>query len=216
MTAIQNHLIPQEWGGPQAWWNIHPVPIQGHQGGVHGKGAPLRESYEGYTSVMSGKYAYLKPYVGPKSQDGNWFLAETEPEIQDAEKKLNLPFPPQLREFYLEIGAGFLARGNQPPFTKRHFIDNHILAPSQIVDMTLNGPESGMVLQCMWECFQPENLYFFDILGEGEDFFMMKPLSKNPNAVYETDGTLVEDSFERFIWRLYHESPTYYMTDWGK
>ena len=40
----------------------------------------------------------------------------------------------------------------------------------------------------------------------------MKLNSDNPNAVW-TDGyspIKIEDSFEKFIWRLYYESPWFY------
>ena len=37
----------------------------------------------------------------------------------------------------------------------------------------------------------------------------MKLNSENPNAVWDWD-TKIEDSFERFIWRLYYEDPGYY------
>jgi hypothetical protein len=38
----------------------------------------------------------------------------------------------------------------------------------------------------------------------------MKANSDNPNAVYTDTGIKIEDSLERFIWRLYYESPRYY------
>lgn len=37
-----HHIIPKENGGPHEWWNAHPLEFpKHHQGGVHGKGAPL-------------------------------------------------------------------------------------------------------------------------------------------------------------------------------
>jgi hypothetical protein len=38
-----HHLIPQQFGGPQQWWNLHPLSAENHQGGVHGKSAPLTQ-----------------------------------------------------------------------------------------------------------------------------------------------------------------------------
>jgi 5-methylcytosine-specific restriction endonuclease McrA len=38
-----HHIIPQQLGGPHEWWNIHPIPLKGHQGGVHGSGSPLNK-----------------------------------------------------------------------------------------------------------------------------------------------------------------------------
>ncbi|MBL9029162.1 MAG: HNH endonuclease [Caedimonas sp.] len=37
-----HHIIPQKVGGPHEWWNVHPLEKAQHQGGVHGKEAPLR------------------------------------------------------------------------------------------------------------------------------------------------------------------------------
>jgi 5-methylcytosine-specific restriction endonuclease McrA len=49
-TAQQaHHIIPQEIGGPQAWWNLHPLSVTEHQGGVHGKGAPLTKAVKGFS-----------------------------------------------------------------------------------------------------------------------------------------------------------------------
>ena len=38
----------------------------------------------------------------------------------------------------------------------------------------------------------------------------MKLNSDNPNAVWALGNIKIEDSFEKFIWRLYYEDPTYY------
>jgi hypothetical protein len=35
-----HHIIHQSHGGPHKWWNVHPVPQSGHQGGIHGSKAP--------------------------------------------------------------------------------------------------------------------------------------------------------------------------------
>jgi hypothetical protein len=32
-----HHIIPQQYGGPHAWWNGHPLLPDFHQGGIHGK-----------------------------------------------------------------------------------------------------------------------------------------------------------------------------------
>ena len=50
---------------------------------------------------------------------------------------------------------------------------------------------------------------FFEI-GDSSSFLMMKRNTKYPDGVYDNLGHLVEPSFERFIWRLYHESPKFY------
>lgn len=38
-----HHIIPQEFGGPHAWWNMHPAHKDIHQGGIHGKNSELKK-----------------------------------------------------------------------------------------------------------------------------------------------------------------------------
>ncbi|WP_425594377.1 HNH endonuclease, partial [Pannonibacter phragmitetus] len=41
-----HHVIPQQYGGPNQWWNLHPVPGgSAHQGGVHGVGSPTSTAF---------------------------------------------------------------------------------------------------------------------------------------------------------------------------
>jgi len=41
-----HHIIPHQYGGPNVWWNLHPVPGgAAHQGGVHGAGSPTTISF---------------------------------------------------------------------------------------------------------------------------------------------------------------------------
>ncbi|USO01601.1 MAG: hypothetical protein H6849_00930 [Alphaproteobacteria bacterium] len=37
-----HHIIPQQNGGPHKWWNMKPVRIDDHLGGLHGSGSALR------------------------------------------------------------------------------------------------------------------------------------------------------------------------------
>ena len=41
-----HEIIPNSYGGPQEWWNIHPAkaPVQ-HQGGIHGEGRKFSEMF---------------------------------------------------------------------------------------------------------------------------------------------------------------------------
>ncbi len=38
-----HHIIPQEYGGPHTWWNIHPMEFPSHQKYIHGREAKLTE-----------------------------------------------------------------------------------------------------------------------------------------------------------------------------
>ena len=61
--------------------------------------------------------------------------------------------------------------------------------------------------------FKPGDMPFFEV-ADGANFLIMRPEGENSNAVYDMGGDLIEEDFEKFIWRLYYESPTYYMDKW--
>lgn len=73
----------------------------------------------------------------------------------------------------------------------------------------MRGHDSGHISEEVLESMKPGDLPFFHI-GDSSSFLFMKPQSSKPNAVYNEWGELVEGSFNRFIWRLYYESPDYY------
>ena len=59
----------------------------------------------------------------------------------------------------------------------------------------------------------PEDLPVFEI-ADGSSFMMMKPRSSNPNAVWYMGSEKIEDSFRDFIYKLYHDDPSYYSREW--
>ena len=77
-----------------------------------------------------------------------------------------------------------------------------------VADIMINGPESGLIIDSFYELLEPGDLPFFEI-ADSSSFLLMKPFSDNPNAVWDYD-LKIEDSFEKFIWRLYYESPSFY------
>jgi hypothetical protein len=157
-------------------------------------------------------YDFLKPFVKDKeeiySKDNNLFFPVTEKEIQEAEETLKMPFPSQLKEFYREIGYGFLTSPYNPPPDYRFCNINRISSPGTIRDILVEGPGSWFISEATYELLEPGDLPFFEI-ADGSCFLLMKLNSENPNAVWDWD-TKIEDSFERFIWRLYYEDPGYY------
>lgn len=40
-----HHIIPQRYGGPNEWWNVHPALPRQHQGGIHGSGSPTQNVF---------------------------------------------------------------------------------------------------------------------------------------------------------------------------
>ena len=159
------------------------------------------------------KYDYLSGYITSINVTllGNQFFKVIEDQITFCENKLNFKFPNQLRSFYLQIGYGFFKCkiGLQPNVDdKSTYYSNRLMDPQSIADILLLGYDSGQ-LHPEAE-FEEGDLPFFEI-GEGRDFLLMRPKSDNPNAVYDMCGTLIENSFDHFIWRLYYEDPTFYL-----
>ncbi len=167
---------------------------------------------------MSAVYDFLKPYMREKSrasQNGaviyprNSFYPVKKSEVISAENRLDMTFPTQLKDFYKQIGYGFLVSPHNPPKGYDFCNTNRINNPGIIVDILTEGSESGLISQDTYELLEPGDLPFFEI-GDSSSFLVMRPISNTPNAVWSDCGVKIEDSFEKFIWRLYYESPGFY------
>lgn len=161
------------------------------------------------------KYTYLEKYKNFNNRNvkiwkENTFIPVTLEHINVQEEYLGFKFPNALKEFWISIGYGHLTT----PFNKKSsyecLFDNKILSPRDIAEILLLKEESGLILPEYAEYLEPGEMPFFEI-ADSSNFLIMKPLSDNPNAVYSFGGRKIEDSFERFIYRLYYESPTYYL-----
>ena len=163
---------------------------------------------------MNTKYNYLRqfviaPNVIPRIGNNAFSLVDIK-NIESSEKSLNFKFPDELKEFWLTIGEGRLISGKDG--ADLGFI-NYILPPDQIADILLKGGDSGYIIPWAREQFEEGDIPFFEI-GDSTDFMFFKRFSDKPDAVYDFSGKLIEEHFERFIYRLYHESPDYYMKNW--
>ena len=161
---------------------------------------------------MGSNFSYLKEFClkrrEPSQIERNAFYPIYENEIQENEKRLGFRFPSELRNFFLEIGCGFLPIKHGE---KEHCgYSNRILSPMSIADILLEGVDSGQ-LHPETEFLEGE-MPFFEI-GEMASFLIMYPQSDKPNAVYNMLGQIIEESFSKFIWRLYYESPIFYLED---
>ena len=113
----------------------------------------------------------------------------------------------------MHIGFGMLRSPHVIPQNYNFYGKNEILPPHIAADYMLGKiehpeePEYYMS-ETTYGFLEPGDLPFFEI-GDGSSFLLMKLNSENPNAVWDWD-TKIEDSFERFIWRLYYEDPGYY------
>jgi hypothetical protein len=160
---------------------------------------------------MKTKFHYLHEWVeekDPKGVEENAFYKLLPSDISEAEKRLGYVFPSELKEFYKEIGYGFLVTKHGSE--KRCSYSNRIIDPGSIADILLEGVNSGQ-LHPETEFLEGE-MPFFEI-ADSASFLIMYPQSDKPNAVYNMLGQMIEESFSKFIWRLYYESPTFYLED---
>jgi hypothetical protein len=166
---------------------------------------------------MNQRYAYLKKYIGYNDLKGTYFLPVPENQISLAEEKIGMKFPDQLRSFYREIGTGILSCGEKYPEMLADSVDNCILPPNIAVDYmlgVLQHPEGDYYMsESAYELLQPGDLPFFEI-SDSSSFMIMKLNSDNPNAVWFMGHEKIEDSFEKFIWNLYYDHPSYYSRGW--
>ena len=157
-------------------------------------------------------FDFLKKFITTPSAKVDTFQNSFYPlsadEIIKAEHKLGCCFPSQLKTFYKELGYGFLIAPENPPEGYDFCGVNRIIDPLSLADIVLNGPDSEQIMPATYELLEPGDLPFFEI-GESSSFLLMKLNSDNPNAVWRYN-IKIEDSFEKFIWRLYYESPWFY------
>ena len=158
------------------------------------------------------KYEYLNKYKDPELKFSgicNAFYPLSEEQIINAEKRIGFKFPSELRKFYEEIGYGFLQTSHNTPKDYEFYGFNYIESPQVIADIMLNGIESGYIIDSTLNLLVPGDLPFFEMY-DSSYFMIIKLNSNNPNAVWTDTGIKIEDSFQKFIWRLYHESPDFY------
>ena len=158
------------------------------------------------------KYDFLLSYLNPpkniSGKQRNWFYSIKSQDITDAEKNVGILFPSQLKEFYSLIGYGSLSISCNAPENYIFSNANLILSPDMIENILLKGVENDYMIDSTYELLEPGDLPFFEI-GDSTRFLLMKLNSDNPNAVWCYD-IKIEDSFDKFIWRLYYESPWFY------
>jgi antitoxin YxxD len=163
---------------------------------------------------MGNKYDYLRKYIpGGNGENDNWFCPIPEKEILQAESQLGYPFPSELRDFYQEIGYGMLRSPAYPEENYEFYDVNTILPPTVVANFTQGilvwDDQDYWIAEDTYEDLQPGYMPFFEI-GDSSRFLIMRPLSENPNAVWTVSGIKIEDSFGKFVWRLYYESPWFY------
>lgn len=83
---------------------------------------------------------------------------------------------------------------------------NRLIPPHEVASIILKEEDSPMLLYLAEEL--PEDVIPFFEVGDSSDFIYMK---KNDEAIYLFGDQKIADSLEEFIYKLYHESPAYYV-----
>jgi hypothetical protein len=178
-------------------------------------------------------YEYLKEYIynkGTKSTLFNSFYPVTSENILEAESMLKVLFPSELRQFYEEIGYGYLQASYADAENVEYvfYSSNLILHPEFITDIyknvecddagncyTKSNHNGGYCISpSTFESLSPGDLPVFEI-ADSSSFMIMKTMSDNPNAVWYMGYEKIEDSFEQFIYNLYYDDPAYYSRGWA-
>lgn len=160
------------------------------------------------------KYDYLKKYLNPRDTKAgeNAFYTVTSKQILDAEMMLSISFPKSLTEFWIEIGYGFFGASIPEKEIVQIYYSNRFVHPQDVVSILTEGVESGLITEQGLVFLKEGDIPIFEVEGF-TSYLVMKPNSEHPDAVYDIDGSIIEDSLETFIWKLYHVSPTYYLNE---
>ncbi|PCD06383.1 SMI1/KNR4 family protein [Peribacillus simplex] len=128
------------------------------------------------------KFDYIK-------NSNHKFFPLKEKDIIKAEERLGFKFPPELREFYLEVGYGFLQGNNENSISR-------LMDPDTITDITLREGifEYEPDLEGIYE--EADKLVFYEV---NEGVYLTLDLNDTQrNSVHFFDNKIA-DSLESFI-----------------
>ncbi|WP_405097387.1 SMI1/KNR4 family protein [Oceanobacillus sp. FSL H7-0719] len=135
-----------------------------------------------------------------KANKENSFYPVTENEIKEVEKKLNLKFPRELVNFYIEVGYGFI-KGSE-------FNINRIMDPYSVRDFRLriNDFEFYPDIE-IYDEFENKKLIFFE--GSESALMSIDLNDKNSSPIYYYD-IQIATSLEEFL-RKIEKNDKYYL-----
>jgi len=135
-----------------------------------------------------------------KANEENSFYQVTENEIKEVEKELNLKFPKELVNFYIEVGYGFI-KGSE-------FNINRIMDPYSVRDFRLRVNDFEFYPDIeIYDEFENNKLIFFE--GSESALMSIELNEKNSSSVYYYD-IQIAISFEEFL-RKIEENDKYYL-----
>ncbi|MTH53685.1 hypothetical protein GKZ89_09745 [Bacillus mangrovi] len=130
----------------------------------------------------------------------NSFFSVAENEIKEAEKELDLKFPKELVDFYIEVGYGFI-KGSE-------FNINRIMDPYSVRDFRLRVNDFEFYPDIeIYDEFENNKLIFFE--GSESALMSIELTNKDSNPIYYYD-IQIADSLEEFL-RKIEENDQYYL-----
>ncbi len=135
-----------------------------------------------------------------KANEENSFYQVTENEIKEIEKDLDLKFPKELVNFYIEVGYGFI-KGSE-------FNINRIMDPYSVRDFRfrINDFEFYPDIE-IYDEFENNKLIFFE--GSESALISIELNEKNSSPVYYYD-IQIATSLEEFFKKI-EENDKYYL-----
>ncbi len=131
---------------------------------------------------MVAKFDYIK-------NSNHKFFPLKEKDLIKAEERLGFKFPPELREFYLEVGYGFFKGNNENSISR-------LMDPDTIADITLREGiyEYDPDLEGIYE--EADKIVFYEV---NEGVYLTLDLNDTQrNSVHFFDNKIA-DSLESFI-----------------
>ncbi|KPN14990.1 hypothetical protein AKG37_17470 [Bacillus australimaris] len=139
-------------------------------------------------------------YESIKANQENSFHPVTENEIKEVEKELDLKFPKELVNFYIEVGYGFI-KGSE-------FNINRIMDPYSVRDFRLRVNDFEFYPDIeIYDEFENNKLIFFE--GSESALMSIELNEKNSSPVYYYD-IQIATSLEQFL-RKIEENDKYYL-----
>lgn len=143
---------------------------------------------------------YIREVNGPVILEKKHVIYRLDDDVPEAEKRLGKRFPNELREFYLQVGYGFLCNDDK---THR----DRIMDPHSVADFLLN--EDDFIDLSIKELYPGNMLVFFEI---GEGTYLTLDLNQEQEngvcPVYYFDNQ-VAASLEEFLKRMNEETDYY-------
>ncbi|MBD7939716.1 SMI1/KNR4 family protein [Cytobacillus sp. Sa5YUA1] len=139
-------------------------------------------------------------YESIKENQENSFYPVTENEIKEVEKELNLIFPKELVNFYIEVGYGFI-EGSE-------FNINRIMDPYSVRDFRLRVNDFEFYPDIeIYDEFEDNKLIFFE--GSESALMSIELTENNRSAVYYYD-IQIATSLDEFLSKI-EENDKYYL-----